>query len=129
MPSFTMRVGVIALACLLGQSAGLAAGGVVGSGSAASCTEAAFDTIFLNAQNSGGGVITFNCGPDPAVIVFTTMKSVATATEIRGGDRITLSGGNAVGLFQVSATRSLKVGNIVLTHAFGINGAIENSAR
>ena len=58
----------IALASL--SPLALAAGGVVGNGTAASCTEAAFDTVLANAQTTGGGTITFDCGAAPIAIPF-----------------------------------------------------------
>src|SRR5215213_8951865 len=44
---------------------GLAAG-TVGTGSPASCTEAALDTAL-----AGGGLVTFNCGSSPVQITLT----------------------------------------------------------
>src|SRR5690242_57485 len=67
--------------------------GVVGTGTAASCTDAA-----LNAALTGGGVVTFNCG-GPATINISTgtgSKTIAADTTIDGGGVITISGGNAV---------------------------------
>ena len=64
------------------------AAGTVGSGSVATCTEAALDTVL-----SGGGSLTFNCG-GPATITFTATKTITTATTITGnGSGVTLSGG------------------------------------
>ena len=40
---------------------------VVGSGTPASCTEAAFDAG-ISAVNSGGGTLSFDCGPAPHLI-------------------------------------------------------------
>jgi hypothetical protein len=111
---------------LLHASTSVAAGGVVGTGTAGSCTEAAFDTVFFKAQASGGGIITFNCGAAPHAIVFGAYKPVSTTTEIRGGGLITLSGGNVAGLFQVFTAGALTLGNIVITRGYGAYGAIEN---
>lgn len=64
---------------------------VVGDGRVASCTSAA-----VVAAVAQGGVITFNCGPDPVTI---TMASTAKVFNNRpdvvldGGGRVTLSGG------------------------------------
>ena len=110
-------------------SAALAAGGVVGTGTPGSCTETAFDAVFAKAQTSGGGVISFNCGAMPHAIVFTVYKSVATNTEIQGGDLITLSGSNTTAVFQVSTLGTLKLGNLVITRAYSAAGAIENFGR
>lgn len=51
------------------------AGGVVGSGTPASCTDAALTTAL-----AGGGAVTFNCGPNPATILLTNQKSIAAPT-------------------------------------------------
>ena len=126
--SFALATLAAALAISAGSGA-LAAGGVVGAGTAASCTEAAFDVVFNKAQSSGGGVITFNCGGAPHAIVFGLYKPVATNTEIQGGDLITLSGNNVAGLFQVFAAGTLKLSNLVVTRGYGSAGAIENFGR
>jgi hypothetical protein len=63
---------------------------VVGNGSPSSCTSAAF--VAAVAQ---GGVITFNCGPDPKKIVLTETAKVFNNKPnvvIDGGGKITLSG-------------------------------------
>ena len=117
----------LAIACALAHASGAgAAGGVVGTGNPASCTPAAFDTVFFNAQSSGGGVITFNCGTAPHAIILSSYKPVSTNTEVRGGDLITLSGGNSSGVFQVFAAGTLKLGNLTIARALGQYGAIEN---
>ena len=72
------------------------AAGTVGTGSAASCTEASFDAALV-----GGGAVTFDCG-GPATITFTATKAIAVATSITGAPGIVLSGGNAVRLFNVT---------------------------
>jgi hypothetical protein len=63
---------------------------VIGSGTSASCTsQAVVDAVAL------GGIITFNCGPDPVTIVMTdTAKVVNTSAVVvlDGGGRVTLSG-------------------------------------
>lgn len=70
-----------------------AADAVVGDGTAASCTEAAFDTAFTTA-NGGGGTITFNCGDSPVTIPFTLVKyaNLSNVT-IDGDNQITLTAG------------------------------------
>ena len=63
---------------------------VIGSGTPASCTSQA-----VVAAVAAGGVITFNCGPDPVTIVMTaTAKVVNTAPVVvlDGGGKVTLSG-------------------------------------
>jgi hypothetical protein len=66
---------------------------VVGTGTAASCTFSALQTAV-----TAGGVITFNCGPDPVTIRVTATLNVPSTknTVIDGGRKITLDGGGAV---------------------------------
>lgn len=68
---------------------------VVGDGTAASCTGAAF--VAAVAQ---GGIITFNCGPDPVTIKLTETAKVFNNTGplivIDGGGKVTLDGQNSV---------------------------------
>ncbi len=84
--------------CLLtlawGSSPTRAADAVVGDGTPASCTEAAFDTAFTTA-NGGGGTITFNCGDSPVTIPFSLVKyaNLGNVT-IDGGNQITLTAGS-----------------------------------
>ena len=63
---------------------------MIGTGSPASCTsQAVVDAVAL------GGVITFDCGPDPVTIVMTeTAKVVNTSPVVvlDGGGKVTLSG-------------------------------------
>lgn len=66
---------------------------VIGTGTPASCTSAAV----LSAVTAGG-VITFNCGPDPVTITLTQTAKVRNSTRklvIDGGGKVTLSGGNS----------------------------------
>lgn len=66
---------------------------VVGSGTPASCTGAAFVAAVAK-----GGVITFDCGPDPVTIVLDRPAKVVNDTGpeivIDGGGKVTLSGGD-----------------------------------
>src|SRR5258707_14486538 len=75
---------VVIILCLLPVPA--AAGGVVGTG-LGTCTEAALDTAL-----AGGGLITFNCGGVPAVIVVNSQKDITQNTTLDGGNRINLNG-------------------------------------
>ena len=110
---------LVSLVLALLNTAPAYAGGVVGDGTAGSCTEAAFNTAL-----SGGGAITFNCG-GPATITFTTFKEISADTIIDGGGVITLSGSN-VFLFQVFFDTSLTLQNITLANgSASAAGAIE----
>jgi hypothetical protein len=67
---------------------------VIGDGSPASCTSAAVVSAV-----AGGGIITFNCGPDPVTIVMEATAKVFNDTGpkivIDGGGLVTLSGAGA----------------------------------
>lgn len=62
----------------------------IGTGAPASCTsQAVVDAVAL------GGIITFNCGPDPMTIVMTDTAKVVNTSPIvvlDGGGKVTLSG-------------------------------------
>lgn len=104
----------------------LGAGGVVGNGTPASCTEAAFVTVLTNAQATGGGIISFNCGAAPVAIPFSSYKTISASIELHGGGLMTLTGGNSVPLFQVFAAGRLTLRGITLARALGPAGAVEN---
>ncbi len=74
----------------------LHASGVVGTGTPGSCTAAA-----LTAALSGGGSVSFNCGPAPHTITLTAVQTITTNTVIDGAGQITLSGGGTMRLFSV----------------------------
>ncbi len=84
------------------------AAGVVGTGTPASCTEAA-----LNTALSGGGSISFNCG-GAATIVLTAPKALVANTTLNGGGVITLSGNNSTRLFFVNGGVQFTLNSITL---------------
>jgi hypothetical protein len=105
--------GVLSAALL--RPAPVAAAGVVGTGTPESCTEAALDTALAE-----GGVVTFDCGPDPVTITLTAEKGVGYETgetTVDGGGLVTLSGGDAVGVFVVFFG-VLHVRNLTVAHAY-----------
>jgi hypothetical protein len=65
---------------------------VIGTGTPASCTSAA-----VVAAVARGGIITFDCGPDPVTITMTQTAKIVNNTGpeivIDGGGKVTLSGG------------------------------------
>lgn len=71
---------------------------VVGSGTAASCTSSAFV-----AAVAAGGVVTFDCGPDPVVITLAETAKVFNDT----GPRIVIDGGGKVALSGAGQRRIL----------------------
>ena len=83
---------------------------VVGTGTKDSCTSAAFVAAVAR-----GGVITFDCGPDPVTITLTETAKVyndaAPKVVIDGGNKIMLSGGGKVRmLYQNSCSSELNGG-------------------
>lgn len=92
----TRDILVALVAAVCAAPAAALAAGVVGNGTPASCTEAA-----LEAALSGGGTVTFDCGPQNLVLGLTSEKGIASATTIDGGGRVTLSGQNQTRLFRV----------------------------
>jgi hypothetical protein len=81
---------------------------IVGTGTAASCTGEAFI-----AAVAAGGVITFNCGPDPVTITVTEPAKVFNNTGpkivIDGGGLVTLSGGGTTRILYMNTCDSDQV--------------------
>jgi predicted outer membrane repeat protein len=97
------------------------AGGVVGDGTPASCTDAA-----LSAAVASGGLVTFNCGPSPQSIIVNTFV-ISTDTTIDGSGLITLDGENLRQIFYVLNGASLTLMDLTLVDAdAAIGGAIYN---
>jgi hypothetical protein len=86
-------------------------GGVVGTGTPASCTEAALD-----ARLGGGGTVTFNCGASPYTLTIASTRVITVNTTIDGGGKITLSGGSAVKIFQVNPGIRLTLNNLTVSN-------------
>jgi len=115
----TTRRGITSLStalafCILTSTAHAA--GVVGTGTAASCTPAAFVQAL-----TGGGTVTFACGAAPVTIVVPQRQTIAADTTIKGADLVTLSGGGARGIFTVQGSRTLALEDLTLA-----DGAVEN---
>lgn len=112
----------VALAFAGTQSAHAA--GVVGDGTPGSCNDANYA-----AAMTGGGTVTFNCGPDPVTIKVTTKVILAgETTVIDGNNKVTLDGDKLVQLFIVVNGGELTLRNITLTGGANFNGsAIYNS--
>ena len=102
---------------LFSQTTPVYAAGVVGTGTPASCTEAALDTAL-----AGGGAVAFNCG-GAATIVITSVKTINADTQIDGGGVITIDGNNATRLFTVTAGDTLSLSNITLRRGDGDGGS------
>lgn len=81
---------------------------VVGTGTPDSCTGNAFvDAV------AKGGVITFDCGPDPVTIVLTQPAKIfndrGTKLVIDGGNKVTLSGGGKTRILYMSTCDKAQV--------------------
>lgn len=135
--SFIFRRGWLVLVLALAPLAARADDAVVGDGTAASCTEAAFDGALAQLYPGAtfpGGTITFDCGPNSVTIVFTSQKGIGlgTGTVIDGNHMITFDGGNTTRLFAVTGNESrveLRNLDIVNGHAgAGEGGAIHVGA-
>lgn len=98
---------------------------VVGNGTPASCTEAAFDAALAAAQADQSGSVRFDCGAAPHTIDIYTSAVIGYDITIDGGDRITLSAQGAAPLFtrqrffEVATGGWLTLRNIVLEGARG----------
>ncbi|VAW37237.1 hypothetical protein MNBD_CHLOROFLEXI01-4817 [hydrothermal vent metagenome] len=88
-------------------------GGVVGSGTAVSCTESA-----LNTALTGGGLVSFNCGAAPHTINITSEKLITTNSSIDGDSLITLDGGGGSRIFRVQTNVSFTVRQMNINNGF-----------
>ena len=104
-------------ACALALMAAspLAATTVVGTGTPASCTEAALEAAILEA-NGKAGLVTFNCGPANHTIVLGSQKNLGNGVAIDGGNRIRLSGNDATRIFSLFQGAAVGISNIALVH-------------
>lgn len=94
---------VTALSLIFLSSVSYAANAVVGTGTPASCTETTFNAgLALVVGDIQGGTLTFNCGPDPDIILFSTPKNLLNFVVIDGGDKMTLDGQNLTRLFNIN---------------------------
>ncbi len=88
------------------------AAGVVGTGTPASCTEAA-----LNTALNGGGTVTFNCGASAYTIAIAKEKAISANTVIDGGNLITLNGGGKTRIFSTGSIQ-FTVKNLTIANGF-----------
>jgi hypothetical protein len=81
---------------------------VIGTGTPASCTGDAFVAAVAK-----GGIITFNCGPDPVTIVLTSTAKVfndkGTKLVIDGGNKVSLSGGGTTRILYMATCDKAQV--------------------
>lgn len=117
---------LLPLALLLPSGAAFADNVVVGTGTPASCTEAALDaalvTLLVGTQGPGG-TLGFACGSAPHTIAIGSQKFLQGQVVIDGGGRIVLDAQNLTRHFDVSVTgpdgrTEATLRNIVLTRGF-----------
>jgi predicted outer membrane repeat protein len=77
------------------------------------------DEGHLNTALSGGGLVTFTCGP--ATITVTATRTIQADTTVDGGGVITISGGNTVGVFSVNSGVKFTVQNLTIA-----DGSVNN---
>lgn len=93
----------LALACALMAQIASAENATVGTGTPASCTEASFNAaLALVVNDTQGGTLSFNCGPDPDIILLSSVKNLVGFVTIDGGGKMTLDGQNLTRLFNVN---------------------------
>ena len=93
---------------------------VIGTGTPASCQTAQAATDLSNAV-AAGGVISFNCGPDPVTIASNTNATDKTVV-VNGGKLVTLDGENLRQLFFVFGTGNLTLNDIILINGDASQG-------
>ena len=116
---------LILLVTFVGVRPVLADSAVVGTGSPASCTEATLNAALAElypGATAPGGVLSFNCGPNPHTIVVTSEKFLNDGTVIDGGGLITLSGGNSTRIFFVSQQARVELRHIQLINGYAAGG-------
>lgn len=93
----------LTLVSLLISPMAKAANATVGTGTPASCTETTFNAaLALVVNDVQGGTLSFNCGPDPDIILLSSVKNLAGFVTIDGGGKMTLDGQNLTRLFNVN---------------------------
>ncbi|ABU58329.1 choice-of-anchor Q domain-containing protein [Roseiflexus castenholzii] len=113
--------------CFIWTATPVRAASVVGDGTPASCTEAA-----LRAAVAGGGLVTFNCGPQPVTITLSRQLELRQNTEIDGGGpqqggRVTLSGGGRTRIIWLYDA-TLTIRNLTLIDGRSVEGGAIRSA-
>ena len=79
-------------------------------------------------QNSGGGALTFACGPATILLESGVLPTITTNSTIDGGGQITISGRNLVRIMVVNPGGTLTLNKITLTEGFHFDegGAVYN---
>lgn len=78
------------------------------------------DETHLKAALSGGGIVTFSCS---GTITLTSPINITTNTTLDGaGQTVTISGGNTVRVFAVTATATFTLQNLTVANGFAVDG-------
>ena len=85
---------------------------VIGGGTAASCQTNEAANLFADAV-AAGGVIAFDCGPDP-VTIFVNTNVTSQQVTVNGDGLVTLSGEELRQIFYVMGTGDLTLNDLVL---------------
>ena len=110
---------ILLLACA--APAASAADATVGSGTPASCTEAALDAAI--ALLAPAGTLSFDCGPSDHTLALTSSKALVGALVVDGGGRITLDGQYATPVFAISGAGSqVELRNLRLFRGYAAGG-------
>ena len=99
----------------------LAGSTVVGTGTPASCTEAALDAA-VTVANGSFGIVTFNCGVAPKVMILSHERALANGVIVDGGNLVTLSGGNFTRIFQLFQGSAVEIRNLQLVNGSAAGG-------
>jgi hypothetical protein len=84
----------------------------IGTGTPGSCTTQQAANAFSSAVEAGG-VINFNCGPNPVIIVVNTNATDETVV-VNGGGLVTLSGDKTRQIFFVFGSGNLTLNDLIL---------------
>ncbi len=95
----------------------VAAAGVVGTGTAASCTDAALDRAL-----AGGGHISFNCGSVLTTIMITRTIAIHHDIAIDGGGLIALSGENVHLVMSIERGAHVNLKGLTIEDGHGLDG-------
>jgi predicted outer membrane repeat protein len=118
-----LGIGLATVALAISAVASSAAACVVGTGSSASCTDAALNACLPGGSNFDG-IVTFNCGGAKTIDISTSTgtKTISADTTIDGGGLVTISGGNSVGVFHVNPGIAFTVRNLTIANGDGGTG-------
>ncbi len=117
------------ISALFGLPSAHASDATVGTGTAASCTEAALNIAISAVQSDiQGGTVRFNCGVAFRTINVSAQKNLTGVIAIDGGGAVTLNGQDTTRVFEISPRPNpedstvVTLQNITLRNGFGSGG-------